>query len=1601
MPTNIWLGNSLGGFKTVKVVPGPDIIAKSPPPEFYIGLEGLLFTFTDGWNADEIVAAWLASDNPAISVITPSVDGVNVVFTAQSIGNDFDIVCSLKGSVTNTSSTYQQLDLVPYPSGGTFKLTVAGTQTGNITYNATASVFAAAMQTAIAAMAGFAANDVIVTSLGSGSFRFDFSQGRFIGTEVEAITATHISLTGGDATVRTTVNTVGSAAVSGTNQVSTLTFPIDGTHTANINAVQTLSTDDAKIGGVQLTIDGYGTTDVFPFTAGRSVIRTALEGIMGHGNVKVTGGPLYWPEDETYYPVRIEFIGDLSGVDIPVMVAEAINGGVNEIQKLTMGGYSTAGTFKLVFNGSAESGTIPYNATAAQVQTALVALTTIGTDEITCIGGPFVPSGSPVAATSILAEDKVIRDESIVDALTQAILLGLNLSQVATEGYLGFPKRDYFVRFPLSGFLTAAKLTIVSNLQPTTFSGAGPWTVSAGNGPLTLSIVDADNAAIPLNEDDYDALDFFSAVDALTFTEQDIAAQTVYIYQYDIFALLKHVALRSGFVDGNSVVIRMSTGPGSVGNWQVLNSTNTVLFDDLSATAEPKVVLTTKPGLYGPIQVYFQQGLGEANQPLITANNGSLTNGAVLPTTVRQGSTSTYDVVEVVEGGSDTVSNITGGTFSLVIAGVTVGNLAYNITAAALQSAINAAFNSTVCAVTGGPAPGTALVITFSGALGTQVVAISFLNALQTNLPSSVLKEILEEGQAPTSPTNIWDMEVCPGVGTLGLQAEAYLLLTLTNTHYDDRKVGTILPVGQSILSLATLSPEIIESSINEILSTDACRVTKVGNSIEKSSVAPVGVSQFMSFWYMKDLYRITFTTAFDTIQVAVQFNPGSDTTVALLGYEEGVTNAPGSDFDQYTETQRVVLGFAELEATGRLQTVGAFRYSGNFPANSLSFRYKLMGQWSDSVEIGVSGNAIAEGGSISFSWCKTTISGTTPAPSNAIILTSETVDWDSPASVIQTTIERMFFGVGGVEVSGGLRNSWLAESRLDAPTNFYQDLQVLLTGIWYSMPLDNYGYNLICNYTPPVASGSSFQKAYRMSSSILTKSLPPHKNHRERVTLSPETLVSLQIGSCISIADIGLYDSAEQVQTHINALHAEYISAATKAQLPAKFIYPIFVYGTTFADGPMEFEFSGGGAQKNPFCFLIVNSVPNITIGLIVATTPGVQGHSAIDANQLVSIVGDPFGGTFTLTWGGHTTSALAYNVSLATLQSAVSSANFSSPTITGNAAIGFTFVWAGAGGARAAITSAATLHNAGIRLQITILNIGGFGSTFRIIQVEKGGGPNNVDDRNNWSLGRCIDTGDTVVFDDSNSPVLYGLDLSSTIIIQVLNASQPTIFAHTRNRQVFDDGQKVVLLGAGTAPTGMSFSSIYTVTNVAVINANTFELLDSAGSKVFCTSPNLGEIVLAVQNLTVSIYNRLGSAQIGLPHLNDNGTIESLPQFLRAGYDRLTIGLDVGDGISLGCFDTMNSSPEITINSTGKPLITGLPSVLLLTNNEDVSLRVNSGDVGLAIYAEQVAVIGSVEILSGSLKLANSHLTSLKVAKDVKLTTSNTTVDELITIG
>jgi hypothetical protein len=96
--------------------------------------------------------------------------------------------------------------------------------------------------------------------------------------------------------------------------------------------------------------------------------------------------------------------GDFRQRMAAALVAEAtavVNEVTNEVQSLTLTGTATGGTFTLTFGGQATAN-LPFNASAAAVQSALQAISTVGTGNVVCTGGTLPGTAVTITFTGTL-----------------------------------------------------------------------------------------------------------------------------------------------------------------------------------------------------------------------------------------------------------------------------------------------------------------------------------------------------------------------------------------------------------------------------------------------------------------------------------------------------------------------------------------------------------------------------------------------------------------------------------------------------------------------------------------------------------------------------------------------------------------------------------------------------------------------------------------------------------------------------------------------------------------------------------------------------------------------------------------------------------------------------------------------------------------------------------------------------------------------------------------------------------------------------------------------------------------------------------------------
>jgi hypothetical protein len=110
-----------------------------------------------------------------------------------------------------------------------------------------------------------------------------------------------------------------------------------------------------------------------------------------------------------------------SGIPLGKVAASGLyapyGGTTSELQTVTVTGTPTGGTYTLTFSGQTTAG-IPYNATAAQVKTALEALSNINPGDVVVGGGPHPGTAVTVTFSGQYAGDNVAQMTASGTSLT-------------------------------------------------------------------------------------------------------------------------------------------------------------------------------------------------------------------------------------------------------------------------------------------------------------------------------------------------------------------------------------------------------------------------------------------------------------------------------------------------------------------------------------------------------------------------------------------------------------------------------------------------------------------------------------------------------------------------------------------------------------------------------------------------------------------------------------------------------------------------------------------------------------------------------------------------------------------------------------------------------------------------------------------------------------------------------------------------------------------------------------------------------------------------------------------------------------------------------
>jgi hypothetical protein len=199
----------------------------------------------------------------------------------------------------------------------------------------------------------------------------------------------------------------------------------------------------ASAGTFTLAVGG-GVTAAIALNAAAATVQTALEAVVGSGNVAVSG--------DAGGPWTVSFKNAQGGQPQPAIVADASKlTAANAQQTVTV--TATGGHFTLSF-GAETTVNIAYSAAATDVQAALAALVAVGADNVAVTGdagGPWAVefkgslAGQPVAAMLATDVDLAGTGHAVAVVVAQAGGVAVSVAIVAPGHDVGGEVKKYVV----------------------------------------------------------------------------------------------------------------------------------------------------------------------------------------------------------------------------------------------------------------------------------------------------------------------------------------------------------------------------------------------------------------------------------------------------------------------------------------------------------------------------------------------------------------------------------------------------------------------------------------------------------------------------------------------------------------------------------------------------------------------------------------------------------------------------------------------------------------------------------------------------------------------------------------------------------------------------------------------------------------------------------------------------------------------------------------------------------------------------------------------------------------------------------------------------
>lgn len=447
------------------------------------------------------------------------------------------------------------------------------------------------------------------------------------------------------------------------------------------NEVQRLEYDNLATGGTfTLTFNG-STTGALNHDATASAVAAALAALPGlAGNIAAYGGPL---DTES---IDIEFLNALAGTDVTAITVDDSQltsaADVDEVQEILFSNPATGGVFQLVHGGSLTSN-LAFDASAANVETALEALASV--DDVTVVS---IAGGYRITFAGENARENVEAIGIDTTALTANEIQQLQFSGAPSGGTftLSFAGQS---TDPIPFDASAADIQgYLGHLDPI---GHGNVAVAAGPGPneFTIEFVQGlgNLNTVQTLVDDTNLVGATASTSTTTAGSQPAAA--VVTTSSGSGAVLNAVTLSNTAAptQGHNMIQRLAPVNGPDAGTFTLTfdgqTTATLNFD--AAASEIQTALEALSNI-DPGDITVTGGDISTAEVLIEFSGQYLRQNVAQITVDASNLSAATDRNEIQQ--LTFTETPTGGTFRLTFDGQTTGNIAFNASTAQLESSL-------------------------------------------------------------------------------------------------------------------------------------------------------------------------------------------------------------------------------------------------------------------------------------------------------------------------------------------------------------------------------------------------------------------------------------------------------------------------------------------------------------------------------------------------------------------------------------------------------------------------------------------------------------------------------------------------------------------------------------------------------------------------------------------------------------------------------------------------------------------------------------------------------------------------------------------------